>query len=363
MRTQTYATLSIPFTLMLFITPCTFGQGGDVRPIYSMKTIVFDELDWISAMAVSHDEQLLFVGGWKDGIEFIDRKHIGYIYSLKNDEILTTFLEHQGVITGACFTSDNKRIVTSGSPYTIWYWDVHSGQLIRTIPTGIQLTTYNNGVIYGLDMFQDGDRIITGDDMGNIFIWSLLTGEQLMHSNPTYTGGSLRQIKQLDLFHNEEKVLVVGASFSDIRSTEDGTYLYYIGANAILIDPHESYFLGALRDNIYRYDINTGERIETVSKITPYSYGTEKTFSPDGNLFICSCNIEKDGIKERSNPLVIQTDTGKTCGELLSKVKEKIIDPNLIKFSQSGKLLCIVKDNYINLFQMNDLSAGVDMMN
>lgn len=334
-------------------------QTGYVREIRSIKTFTFNDLLFISKIAISHDDRLMFVGGWKDEFFSPDRKCYGHIFSLQTEQIITTFLQHTNFITGACFSLDDKKIATAGYPYTLWYWNVSNGEVLKTFTTRAKPSAYTSGALYGIDFFADGIRMIAGDNCGNIHIWNLNTGAELMWTNPIYTGGGITQIKKLDLFQNDEKVMVYGGTSPvEVRSTRSGTKLYWVGANAIVIDPNEKFFLGTIENFFQRYDINTGEVIEKISTFEEKRmHGLINVLSPNGEFLVNNNTYPLEG--DSPYPTITDVRSGQIIGNLTAEKSDQIINPDYIEFSPSGNYLIISKGNSISIFSMSDLNAGV----
>ena len=352
-----YQTVTKVIPVVLLVIGMT--QTGYVREIRSIKTYKFSDLSLITKIAISHDDRLMFIGGRKDVPFTSDRKCYGYIFSLQTEQIITTFLQHTNSITGACFSPDDKKIVTTGYPYTLWYWNTNTGEVLQTFTTRAKPSAYTYGAIFGIDFFADGIRMIAGDDCGNIHIWNLNTGAELMWSNPMYTGGGLTQIQKLDLFQNDEKVMVYGGTSPvEIRSTRSGTYLYWIGANAIVIDPNEKFFIGTIANFFQRYDINTGEVIEKISTFdSSKKRGSKNVFSPNGEFLVNDNLYPIEG--DSPYPTITDVQSGQIIGNLTAEKSDQIIKPDYIEFSPSGKYLMISKENSISIFSMSDLHAGV----
>lgn len=362
MKNQSYITRSLTIAILMIITSSDFSQTDNIQQLRCAKTIDFNDLNAIGAVAVSHDDQLLFIGGAKE-VGYYEWENIGYIYSLQTNEIKLTFLEHPGAIENACYSLDNKKIATAGYPFSVWYWDVNSGEVLQQFKTRATISPFNVGSIRGLDFFQDGIRMIAGDASGNIHIWNLITGEELLWSHYYYTGGGVTQIKELKLFQNDEKVLVsAGSTPAEVRSTKDGKYLFSIGADKVAIDPEERYFLGTIVELgtknriINRYDINTGEVIEKVSTYTPT--GVNQIFSPDGKFLVSDNSIDKNGLSN-----VTDVMSGKIISELTADKAEIVTEPDIIKFSPSGKRLVVTKKNMVCIYDMAEITAGIKSLN
>jgi len=87
-----------------------------------------------SALAISHDGKLIAASYVE-----LDSKHTTYlaintiVWNAKTGEKLFTLSGHKFDIDGLIFTHDNHYLLTGSIDWTIKFWDMHNGQLMRTI--------------------------------------------------------------------------------------------------------------------------------------------------------------------------------------------------------------------------------------
>jgi eukaryotic-like serine/threonine-protein kinase len=81
-----------------------------------------------------------------------------------------TLRGHKGSVYHAGFSPDGKTLVSCGEDGTVRFWDVATGQSLRTIPAQDQA-----GEVNSAEFSADGRTLVTASDDGKVRLWNLAT--------------------------------------------------------------------------------------------------------------------------------------------------------------------------------------------
>ncbi len=79
-----------------------------------------------------------------------------------------TLRGHKGAVYHAGFSPDGKTLVSCGQDGTVRFWDVATGQSLRTIPAQDQA-----GEVNSAEFSPDGRSLVTASDDGKVRLWNL----------------------------------------------------------------------------------------------------------------------------------------------------------------------------------------------
>jgi WD40 repeat protein/serine/threonine protein kinase/DNA-binding XRE family transcriptional regulator len=143
----------------------------------------------VTALALSPDGRTLITGGQADGVA-----HVWNVSTGKEVQRL----EAQGGINGIAFAPDGLHAVTGGEDMTARYWNVQTGETIRSF-------TGHTDRIWGVAISGDGNRLLTSSFDKTVRLWDIKTGQQLQ----VFTG--LRDAINGVAFSPDDKLVAAGA--------------------------------------------------------------------------------------------------------------------------------------------------------
>jgi hypothetical protein len=125
------------------------------------------------ALAISHDDHLLAVGGGDGSITVYDLQDPtarGHVFSGR----------HNAGVNGVAFAPDDRTLVSAGADQQVLVWDVASGALQQTLDG-------HSGAVTGPSLTSDGRSIFTASADGSVIEWDLSGTRSLGHR--TQIGG------------------------------------------------------------------------------------------------------------------------------------------------------------------------------
>ena len=163
---------------------------------------------------------------------------------------LTTFDQHTGMVFSGSFSSDGKRVVSTGNSFdrTARIWDV---------ATGTELVTFNQHrslrerfAVWDACFSPDGKRVVSSTD-GEAFIWDAATGEEILSldgltgqvASVAYSPNGRRivtldsdELKLWDAHTGHELLKLKNDRFSrSAQFSPDGTRIYVGGENGVYV--------------------------------------------------------------------------------------------------------------------------------
>ncbi|MDP9342064.1 MAG: AAA family ATPase [Actinomycetota bacterium] len=166
---QYLATVSLAPSLTEFIT--IWRTGRYRRPA---RVLVRHSTEQETpALAISHDDHLLAVGGGDGSITVYDLRDPtarGHVFSGR----------HNAGVNGVAFAPDDRTLVSAGADQQVLVWDVESGALQQTLDG-------HSGSVNGPSLTSDGRTIFTASADGSVIEWDLSGTRSLGHR--TQIGG------------------------------------------------------------------------------------------------------------------------------------------------------------------------------
>jgi WD40 repeat protein/class 3 adenylate cyclase len=163
------ATVALAPSVREFVT--IWRTGHSSRPVRILVRPSTDEAP--PALAISHDDHLVAVGGEDGSITVYDLRDpsgSGRVFTGR----------HNGGVNGVAFTPDDRTLVSVGEDQQVLVWDVASRALQQTLDG-------HSGSVNGPALTSDGRTIFTAGADGSVIEWDLSGTRSLAHR--TQIGG------------------------------------------------------------------------------------------------------------------------------------------------------------------------------
>jgi len=97
---------------------------------------------------------------------------IARLWETESGKLLTTCQGLTGIVYGAVFSSDSRRLLTCSYDHTTRLWEAESGKVLTTL----DYTRF----VYSLALSPDGRRVLTGSDDNTARLWEAESGKLLV---------------------------------------------------------------------------------------------------------------------------------------------------------------------------------------
>ena len=240
------------------------------------------------------------------------------------------------------FSPDNQTLASIGKDGIVHIWDIRTGELKRSLThpkNQLRTLTVDPKVV-----FAPGERIIYDNKSGNIAIRNHITkSEKILLQN--YHD----EIRHIDISPDWNTLAIQYYKTVRLYDIDTGTHKKTISGHAGHVDSMEfssdgKLFATASEDNIYLFDMKTGEQIATYTRDRRYQRFIH-AFSPNGKLLATTTK----------NPRLIQlwnTETGHPQFLLMDHTSEV----HSVQFSLDG--MNIVSTSY-NQAILWDATTGI----
>ncbi len=206
------------------------------------------------------------------------RKYKASIQSIKEE--VTVLDGHDSTVHAVAFSPDGKYALSGGYDKTIIYWDLKSGEKIRTLED----TWY----IFSLAISPDGRYALSGGSGQSIKYWDLKTGELIKSIS-----GTEGEIVKLQISRDGTRAAIYSKDKQYECNLNDGVkdgelqygkYFSYKKPSYIK-SPDGNYALKFyLKKNIEYINLSTNKKIKILQGHETYIYSV--AFSPDGNFVL-----------------------------------------------------------------------------
>ncbi|NJO40637.1 MAG: protein kinase [Cyanobacteria bacterium CRU_2_1] len=134
----------------------------------SVKSFI-GHLDTIWAVAISPDGQTLVSGSFDKTINF---------WNLQTGELIRTLSDHTDAVRAIAISPDGQILVSGSGDKTIKIWNFQTGELLHTL-------SEHAGPVWTVALSPDGQTLASGSYDGTIKIWDVNTGT-LIHTLPDH---------------------------------------------------------------------------------------------------------------------------------------------------------------------------------
>jgi len=201
------------------------------------------------------------------------------LWDLHTGQQLTTFTGHSDRVVSARFSPDGQRLVTASSDKTAKLWDVVSGQEIITLKGHTE-------IVYAAVFSPDGSNLATGSYDHTAKLWDAATGREIVTLK-----GHLKPILSV-AFSPDGKTLATGSADGTVKlwqvntGLEVATFTGHAGhVNAVAFSPDGTRLATGSSEGVVRlWNVATGQEliglkghIDAVSSVV---------FTPDGQTLV-----------------------------------------------------------------------------
>lgn len=216
----------------------------------------------VKSVAFSPDGEKLLVGGLN-----------AVLIDAESGEHVVTFFGHTVTVKSAVYSSDGKMVLSCAEDFTTRLWDAEMGKLLRVVP--YISSARSTAVAFS----NDNTNFAVGYDSGEVKIWDIATGNELLTFNDSST-----DINSL-CFSPDGKYLVAGSQTVLVWDLDTGEFDREIwpetsGVSCVYFSPDGSVLFSGSKGYYGRlWDFNSDELLHQI-----YYHGdiTSGSFSPDG---------------------------------------------------------------------------------
>lgn len=134
-----------------------------IIPNWKFRLTLKGHQDWISALSMSSDGQILASGSLDKTVK---------LWHLKTGDLIHTFSDHQQGVLCLTLSPDSKWLASGGFDQMIKVWNLETGELSHTL-------TGHNGSVRSLVITPDSQTLISASFDQTIKLWQLERGEFL----------------------------------------------------------------------------------------------------------------------------------------------------------------------------------------
>lgn len=134
-----------------------------ILPNWNFRLTLKGHQDWVSALAMSADGQILVSGSLDKTVK---------LWHLETADLIHTFSDHQQGVLCLSLSPDGKWLASGGFDQMIKVWHLETGELCHTL-------TGHNGSVRSLVIMPDNQTLISGSFDQTIKLWQLEQGEFL----------------------------------------------------------------------------------------------------------------------------------------------------------------------------------------
>jgi len=132
-----------------------------ILPNWNFRLTLKGHQDWVSALAMSADGQILASGSLDKTVK---------LWHLETGDLIHTFSDHQQGVLCLSLSPNGKWLASGGFDQTIKVWKLETGELCHTL-------TGHNGSVRSLVIMPDNQTLISGSFDQTIKLWQLDQGE------------------------------------------------------------------------------------------------------------------------------------------------------------------------------------------
>ncbi|MEQ9368161.1 MAG: WD40 repeat domain-containing protein [Coleofasciculus chthonoplastes F3-SA18-01] len=132
-----------------------------ILPNWNFRLTLKGHQDWVSALAMSADGQILVSGSLDKTVK---------LWHLETADLIHTFSDHQQGILCLSLSPDGKWLASGGFDQTIKVWKLETGELCHTL-------IGHNGSVRSLVIMPDNQTLISGSFDQTIKLWQLDQGK------------------------------------------------------------------------------------------------------------------------------------------------------------------------------------------
>ena len=132
-------------------------QGYNPWRLFEYLPIFNWHSDSVKSIAISPDGQTFVSGSWDNTIK---------IWNLHTGELIRTLIGHSSSVQSVAITPDGQTLVSGSNDKTIKVWNPHTGELIKTL-------VGHSDSVKSVAISPDGQTIVSGGRDGAIKVWGV----------------------------------------------------------------------------------------------------------------------------------------------------------------------------------------------
>jgi len=322
-------------------------------------TFTTGHMEWIKAVAFAENGITLATAAFTGVVE---------VWNLKTSQELTTFTKGKNDLTGpVAFSHDATRFANRGGSGTIVFdslgsgyrmrgpgrgnielWDITTGEQILGLWQDIEGNANPNAL--ALAFSPDNKILAAGIPRQGIRAWDINTGTELFNFNAVEPFG-----RKLVLSHDGKTLATNGTHVQtriwDVSTQRDITPPNIMNASALAFSPDGKTFAYGHPNGIVLSDVTTTGIQERGRILTNRGFSSVLTFSPDGKILLDTQSIGRQPLIQ-----LWDVDTGTDLGTL-SGHTESI---ETLVFSHDGKTLASSSwDGTVLLWDWDKIAAKI----
>ena len=234
----------------------------------------------VNSVAFSPNEQIIAGGAWDNVM----------LWDLTTHSIVATLPHQDGGGSGLSFSSDGTMLAVDGGGHSVKLWNMTTKQSMMSLE-------YTDTI--GNMALSPNDAIIAAGVYDNLILWAVATGDQIATIPHQGWPSALA-------FSSDSKMLATSESYPrkairlwDVATVTEIATILDQRANTLAFSPNGDILISADYNGIKIWDVETREKIKSVSTPSRIGWPNSISFSPDGKTFAIANS--RSGSNARTN--------------------------------------------------------------